>query len=330
MGIPDDSKHTDYSFTERGFLLQLQFLGTSAGRPTKERNVTSIVLAMPEPHNFFWMFDAGEGTQHRLLETRLKLNKLERIFITHLHGDHLYGLPGLLSSRTYNEGSGPLHVYGPKGLRSYIECVFQTSKTHLNYELEVIEVEEGQIFSDDSFTVEAAELDHRIRCFGYRIEERPRPGQLNVDLLSRLGVLPGPSYGKLKRGEDLTLPNGQIIYSSEVVGQPVKGRIVTILGDTCPCDNATSLAKDADLLVHEATFAAGMEEKAAAYGHSTILQAAQIAADARVKQLAVTHFSSRFDSTEVDALIQSVNAVFSNVVAAHDFLELSVPKLITS
>jgi ribonuclease Z len=305
-------------------LLQLIFLGTGAGRPTKARNVTSIALMLPEPQNGYWLFDTGEGTQHRLLGTKLKLNKLERIFITHLHGDHLYGLPGLLSSRSFYDGISKLQLFGPPGLCAYIDCVFQKSGAHLSYELEVVEIETGQIITDNRFTIEAAELDHRICCFGYRIIERPQPGQLDLAWLSRNGVQPGPIYGKLKKGEDITLLSGQIIRSSDVVGPPTKGRIVTILGDTCPCDNAVELAKDADLLVHEATFAAGMEEKAAAYGHSTVLQAAQIAVRANAKRLVVTHFSSRFDDKEVAQLVADVKSVFPNIEAAYDYFELCV------
>jgi ribonuclease Z len=304
--------------------LQLIFLGTGAGRPTKARNVTSIALSLPEPQNGFWLFDTGEGTQHRLLGSKLKLNKLERIFITHLHGDHLYGLPGLLSSRSYYDGASTLQLFGPPGLRAFIDCVFQQSGTHLGYELEVVEIEAGQIIADSRFTVEAAELEHRICCFGYRIIERPQPGQLDLALLSRLGVPPGPLYGKLKKGEDVTLTSGQIIRSFEVVGPPTKGRIITILGDTCPCDNAVALAKDADLLVHEATFAAGMEEKAAAYGHSTVLQAAQIAARADAKRLVVTHFSSRFDDIAVEQLVADAQTVFPNTEAAYDYFETKI------
>jgi len=306
--------------------LQLIFLGTGAGRPTKARNVTSIALIFPETHNGFWLFDTGEGTQHRMLETKLKLNKLERIFITHLHGDHLYGLPGLLSSRSFYDGAGKLQLFGPPGLRAYIDSVFLKSGAYLSYELEIIEIEAGQVFADSRYTVEAAKLDHRICCFGYRIMERPQFGQLDLALLSRFGVQPGPLYGKLKKGEDVTLANGQVVRSADVVGSPTKGRVVTILGDTRPCDNADTLAKDADLLVHEATFAPGMEEKAAAYGHSTVLQAAQIAARADVKRLVVTHFSSRFDDKAVAQLVADVKAVFPNIEAAYDYFELYVPK----
>ncbi|MBP3963394.1 ribonuclease Z [Paenibacillus lignilyticus] len=306
--------------------MQLTFLGTSAGRPTKTRNVTSIAFCLPEPHCGFWLFDTGEGTQHRLLHGGLKLNKLERIFITHLHGDHLYGLPGLLSSRTYFEGAGPLQIFGPAGLKEYLNVIFQHSGVHLGYELEVIEVSAGEVAADDRFVVEAAELDHRLPCFGYRITERPQQGQLNLGRLAELGVRPGPLYGKLKRGESITLEDGRTISSSHVVGPQLPGRIVTILGDTTPCQNAIVLAKDADLLVHEATFAGGMEEKAAAYGHSTIRQAAEIAAEAGVKRLVVTHFSSRFDDEAVAELVKDARTIFPYTDAAFDYAEFQVKR----
>ncbi|BBH19890.1 ribonuclease Z [Paenibacillus baekrokdamisoli] len=307
--------------------MKLTFLGTSAGRPTKARNVTSIALSLPEPQHCFWLFDTGEGTQHRLLGSKLKLNKLERIFITHLHGDHLYGLPGLLTSRSYFEGAVPLQIYGPPGLQAFIDCVFHQSGVHLGYELSITEIVSGQIVTDDFFTVEAAELEHRMQCFGYRVTEHSQPGKLNLPLLKTLGVPSGPMYGKLKQGEDVTLPSGEMIRSSDVVGPPVAGRIITILGDTRPCENAITLSKDADLIVHEGTFAGGMEEKAAAYGHSTVLQAAETAAKANVKQLVMTHFSSRFDDAAIELLVQDAKEIFANVSAAHDYLEINVDRV---
>jgi ribonuclease Z len=305
--------------------MQLQFLGTSAGRPTQTRNVTSIVLTALDNSNY-WLFDAGEGTQHRLLGTKLKLNKLERIFITHLHGDHLYGLPGLLCSRSYHEGAGLLRLYGPPGIRAYIECVFHQSSAHLDYELEIMEIEPGVVFADDNCQVVAEELDHRIRCYGYRVIENPIPGALDLDKLMSLGIPPGPIYGQFKRGEDVLSPEGSLIRSADVVGPFTQGRIVTILGDTRPCDQAYRLAKDADLLVHEATFSAGLEEKAEAYGHSTALQAAEIAAKSGAKRLIVTHFSSRYDVEAVAHLVDEVKNIFPNIEAAYDYMEISVPK----
>ncbi|WP_219837522.1 ribonuclease Z [Paenibacillus sp. R14(2021)] len=306
--------------------MQLTFLGTSAGRPTRTRNVTSIALSLPEPKGGFWLFDTGEGTQHRMLGSKLKLNKLERIFITHLHGDHLYGLPGLLSSRGYFEGAGPLEIYGPSGIRAYLESIFHLSGVHLGYELRIIEVEAGVVMEDDKFKVEAAEMEHRVPCFGYRITERPQPGALNLPVLSRLGVPFGPLFGKLKRGEDVTLSDGRTIAAGEVVGQPTPGRVITILGDTRPCDNAVMLARGADLLVHEATFAGGMEEKADAYGHSTILQAAETARDGGAKRLVVTHFSSRFDDEAVADMVESAKSIFPSIDPAADFAEFNVPR----
>ncbi|CAM3924715.1 ribonuclease Z [Cohnella lubricantis] len=303
--------------------MKLLFLGTSAGRPTLVRNVTSIALQLPDPHHRFWLFDVGEGTQHQLLRTKLKLNRLERIFITHMHGDHTYGLPGLLGSRTYYDGAGRLQIFGPPGIRSFIDHAMAASQLHLNYDLEITEVEEGRLpLEDDLFTVETAELHHRIRCFGYRISERPRPGRLDLAKLAQLGVPPGPLYGKLKLGEDIVLPSGETIRSVDVVGAPVPGRILTILGDTAPCEAAVRLAEDADLLVHEATFNAGLEEKAVAYGHSTIAQAAETAAQAKAKRLAVTHFSARYSEEDVERFAAENQSIFPNIVAARDYLEL--------
>lgn len=305
--------------------MKLIFLGTSAGRPTLVRNVTSIALLLPEPHHRFWLFDAGEGTQHQLLRTKLKLNKLEKIFITHMHGDHTYGLSGLLGSRTYYEGAGRLEIYGPPGIRSYLENVIERSELHLNYELEIREVEEGRLpIEDDRLTVETAELHHRIRCFGYRISERPRPGQLDLEKLAQLGAPPGPLYGKLKIGEDVLLPDGRTIRSADVVGEPAPGRVVTILGDTSPCETAVRLAEGADLLVHEATFDAGLEEKAIAYGHSTIAQAAETASQAKAKRLAVTHFSARYSEEDAERFAAENRSIHPDIVAASDFMELQI------
>lgn len=306
--------------------MQLTFLGTGAGRPSKARNVTSVALSVAVPHNGFWLFDVGEATQHRLMESKLKLNKLDKIFITHLHGDHLYGLPGLLSSRAYFEGAGKLQLYGPQGIKAFIDCVFEQSGAHLNYELEIVEIQGGLLFENSNYRVTCAELEHRVPCFGYRIVEQPQPGSLDLAKLIKLGVPLGPLYGKLKRGEDVTLPSGQAIRSLDVVGPSAVGRVAAIMGDTCPCDNTVMLARNADVLVHEATFATGMEEKAAAYGHSTFAQAARIAARANAKRLVLTHFSSRYDEEDVARMVEEVRPAFAGIEAAHDYLQIEIPR----
>ncbi|WP_217596385.1 ribonuclease Z [Cohnella sp. GbtcB17] len=305
--------------------MKLLFLGTSAGRPTAHRNVTSIAVTFPEDQNRFWLFDAGEGTQHQLLRSRLKLGKLNRIFITHMHGDHVYGLPGILSSRTYYEGADKLELYGPPGLRAYVEGVLRYSEAHLNYELDIHELEgDGEAFDDGRFRIEAGELAHRVRSFGYRIEEHPRSGQLDLAYLASRGAAPGPLYGKLKRGEDIVLPDGSVIRAADAVGPSASGRVVTILGDTVKCERAAQLARGADVLVHEATFGIGLEEKAALYGHSTFLQAAETAAAAGAKRLVVSHISARYDDEDVQTLIGQAAAVFPHIEAAYDFKEVFI------
>lgn len=307
--------------------MELTLLGTAAGRPIEGRNVTAAALVMPPQRGTFWLFDCGEGTQHQLLKTGLKLWKLERIFITHLHGDHLYGLPGLLGSRSSMGCELPITVYGPPGIREWLEATFRITQTHLHYELEIREIEQdgGVLFADEQFTVTARRLRHRITCYGYRIEERPRPGRLDAGKLAELGVPPGPLYARLKGGEDVTLPDGRVIRSADVTGAPIPGRIIAILGDTAECEAALRLAEGADLVVHEATFEAALADKAAAYGHSTTAQAAGTARDARARRLILTHFSGRYSDADLPRLEAEARAVFPASDAAYDLMTVPLP-----
>lgn len=301
--------------------MKITFLGTSAGRPTKRRNVTSIVLEFPAPQqNRLWLFDCGEGTQHQCLKYGIKLNRIEKIFITHLHGDHVYGLPGLLGSRGFFEGNVPLTVYGPVGLKAYIEAVFRLTDAAPLFALDVVEIEDAATFLDagDVFTVRAAELDHRVRCFGYRLEEAERVGALLSDRVRQSGVPNGPLLGELKRGQDVTLASGQIVRAADVTAPAKRGRIVTVLGDTRPCAGAQLLAQDADVLIHEATYASGMEAKADEYAHSTAAQAIATAQSAGAKTLLMTHFSTRLSDEAVAALEQSSQQSLARAFAAQD------------
>ncbi len=297
--------------------MELYFLGTNAGVPTLQRNVTSIGLRLYEERKALWLFDCGEGTQHQILRSQLKLSKLEKIFITHLHGDHLFGLPGLLSSRSNQGGLSPLTVYGPPGLKQFVDMALELSQSRVEYELNVVEHEGGVVFDDDTFRVEAALLEHRIDSYGYRIIEKERPGQLNFELLKQHGIKPGPIYGQLKNGGSVQLDNGEMLHSHQVVGEPKKGKIVTILGDTRPCGNVLVLAQDADLLVHEATFLHDMQDTARKYYHSTAYQAAVAARDAGVKELILTHFSSRYkDDQQLEQLLDEAKTVFAHTELA--------------
>lgn len=305
--------------------MELYFLGTGAGMPSRERNVTSIVLNLVGERGTIWMFDCGEGTQHQILRSPIKLSRLEKLFITHLHGDHLYGLPGLLTSRSYHGGETPLSLYGPPGLRQYVEMTLSISQARLEYPLEIEEIGEGVVFEDDQFVVEAALLDHRIDSYGYRVTEKDQPGKLLADKLAALGIPAGPLYARLKKGEDVTTSDGRLLRSRDFTGAPVKGRVIVILGDTRVCDASRRLSRDADVLVHEATYDAGLQEQAHKYYHSTTEQAAEAARDCGVRHLILTHFSSRYRLEETEELIEAVRPIMPNVYAAKDLWSFPVP-----
>ncbi|TCZ81042.1 ribonuclease Z [Paenibacillus albiflavus] len=300
--------------------MELQFLGTGAGVPSKERNVTSIALNLLDELGVYWLFDCGESTQHQILRTPVKLSKTNKIFITHLHGDHIYGLPGLLSSRSYQGGVTPLTVYGPAGIAVFIRQALAISGSHLNYDLCIEEItSEGILVEEQGFVVEARRLEHRGECFGYRITEPDQTGTLLVDKLQHEGIKPGPIYSQIKQGGAVELPDGRTIQGEDYVGKSIPGRVVAIMGDTKPCQAAIELARDAHVLVHEATFASSHHEHANDFGHSTSAQAAQIAETANVRTLIVTHISSRYQGEDVDVLLSEAQAIHKDTYAAADF-----------
>ncbi|WP_019242161.1 MULTISPECIES: ribonuclease Z [Bacillus] len=306
--------------------MEFVFLGTGAGVPAKTRNVSSIALQLLEERKAVWLFDCGEATQHQILHTSVKPSKIEKIFITHLHGDHIFGLPGLLSSRSFQGGTDELTVYGPEGISEYITTSLKASGTHLKYPLTIIEIMEGIIFEDDSFTVEARKLDHGILSYGYRITEKDRPGELQVDELLKLGLKPGPIFKKVKNGEIIPLDDGSIINGKEFVGEPKKGKIITILGDTRICENSKILANNCDYLIHEATFAAESGKMAYEYHHSTTAQAATIAKESGTKKLILTHISSRYLAEDIHHLLQEAIEIFPNTIIAEDLMRLKIVK----
>ncbi|WP_148630061.1 ribonuclease Z [Bacillus sp. E214] len=300
--------------------MEFVFLGTGAGIPAKQRNVSSLILQMNEERGASWMFDCGEATQHQILRTPVKTRKIEKIFITHLHGDHIYGLPGLLGSRSFQGGTEPLTIYGPVGIKEYVETSLRLSQTHLKYDLSFVEiVEDGLLFEDETFRVEVLPLDHAILSYGYRIVEKDKPGELRADLLKEAGIPPGPLYSKLKKGEMVQLEDGRIIDGRDYIGTPKPGRVIAILGDTRPCENTVNLALHAECIVHEATFQKGQEEMAADYFHSTTIQAAECAVKAGAKRLILTHISSRFTMDDEIELVNEAKAVFANTELARDF-----------
>ncbi|HIY58851.1 MAG TPA: ribonuclease Z [Candidatus Tetragenococcus pullicola] len=306
--------------------MELEFLGTGAGLPAKQRNASSIALKLLDERNAVWLFDCGEGTQMQILRTAIRPRKIEKIFITHLHGDHIFGLPGLLSSRSFQGGNEPLEIYGPKGIADFIQTTLRVSRTRLTYPIRFIEIkEEGVLFADTQFKVICKKLNHGIDSFGFRVIEADHKGELQVEKLQSLGVKPGPVYGKLKRGETVTLENGKELISKDFLGEDRKGRIVTILGDTRYSQASIELAKDADVLVHESTYKKSEAKRAKSYFHSTTEQAALVAKNANAKLLILTHISARYLGKDALQLEEEAKETFPNVKIAKDFFSVPIP-----
>jgi len=308
--------------------LDIYFLGTGAGVPAKTRNVSSIALQLLEERRSVWLFDCGEATQHQILHTSIKPRKIENIFITHLHGDHIFGLPGLLGSRSFQGGESPLTIYGPPGIKEFIETSLRLSSTHLKYDLHIKELkEDGIIFNDDTFQVVAKRLEHGILSFGYRIIEKDLPGTLLVEKLKQLQIPPGPIYKQLKEGKMVTLDNGKTLKGEDFLGPKKKGRIITIIGDTRFCQASMELAANADLLIHESTFAKDEEDLAYEYYHSTTSQAAQVAKKANAKKLLLTHISSRYQGeSDEQKLLTEARKIFKETYLAKDLWQVDIPK----
>lgn len=308
--------------------MQITFLGTSSGVPTRSRNVSSVALRLPQRAEL-WLFDCGEGTQHQIIRSDLKISQLSRIFITHMHGDHIFGLMGLLATCGLAGNPTQIDIYGPPKLDEYLRACSRYSQTHLSYPINVHTVEPGVIYEDEEFIVSCGRLEHRITDFGYRVAEKDRTGRFDIEKAKALSIPPGRVYGQLKRGETVTLLDGRQINGAELCGPTEVGRKVVYCTDTVYCDGAVELAQDADVLIHEATFAHEDAELAFQRFHSTSTMAAQVALTANVKRLIMTHFSPRYapgNNLELKDLLGEARAIFPNTEIAYDFLSYEVPR----
>lgn len=294
-------------------------LGTSAAAPTATRNVSATLLKLGG-HSV--LVDCGEGTQHRLQKCGWRPGSLAVICITHLHGDHCYGVPGLLATLGMQGRTAPLTLIGPPGVRAYVDGMRASTYLHLPYELTVLEATEGPVFTSRDFSLTVAPLEHRIPAIGFSFVESEQPGPFDVAKARALGVPEGPFFRQLQYGQDVLLKNGVTVRSSEVVGPPRPGRKVVYCCDTIPCDSAVELARDADVLIHEATYADDLKEEAAARGHSTAREAANVARRARVRRLMLTHISARYDDPSL--LLTEAQEVFSATQLAVEMEEVVV------
>jgi ribonuclease Z len=293
--------------------LSLFFLGTAGSVPSARRGLPAVLVRRGGDR---LLFDCGEGTQRQLLRS-VGLLDLDTIFITHFHADHWLGLPGMLKSFALRERSEPLTVYGPRGLGELMG-VMRVIYGRLPYALDIEELEPAETVTRDGYLIAAVPVRHRSEgAFGYALVEEPRPGHLDARLAAELGVTPGPDFGRLQRGETV---DG--VKPEQVMGATREGRKVVISGDTAPCEALALAAHQADVLVHEATFAEEERERARLTLHSTAVQAATLARDAEVRLLALTHVSARYAGGE---LRDEARAVFAATEAPRDFDTIEVP-----
>lgn len=307
--------------------MQITFLGTSSGIPTRVRNVSSVALRLPQRAEV-WLFDCGEGTQHQLLRSDLKVSQITRIFITHMHGDHIFGLMGLLASCGLAGNPDRIDIYGPPDLEPYLKASRRYSQTHFSYPVNVYPVRPGVIYEDQEYIVSCDLLKHRVPAFGYRVVEKDRAGHFDVEQAKALGIPSGPIYGRLKRGDTIEW-NGRQVKGADLCGPTQPGRKLAYCTDTIYCDEAVELAHQADVLIHESTFAHQDAELAYQRLHSTSTMAAQVALAAQVKQLLITHFSPRYapgNSIQLSDLLAEARAIFPNTEMASDFWTYEVPR----
>lgn len=310
--------------------MEVTFLGTSSGVPTRSRNVSSVALRLTQ-RGEIWLFDCGEGTQHQILRSDLKTSQLKKIFVTHMHGDHIFGLMGLLASCGLGAHAENVEVYGPPGLDAYLKACMKYSQTYFPYGVHFKTVSPGVIYEDDEYIVSTEMLKHRVTAFGYRVSEKDKAGKFDVEKAKKLGIPSGPIYGKLKKGETINLDDGRTINGSQLCGPTEIGRKFVYCTDTVFCESAIALSEDADVLIHEATFAHQDAQMAFERMHSTTTMAAQVALAAQVKKLIMTHFSPRYapgNALQLNDLLKEAQAIFPETILAHDFLSYEIPRRI--
>jgi ribonuclease Z len=273
--------------------MRLVFLGTGAGKPTPERNVSALAL-MPEQARGWYLFDCGEGTQHRLLQAPPSLGKLSAVFVSHLHGDHYYGLPGLLASKTLDGAFRPLTVYGPRGIGAFLQCALGPSQDELGYTLDVVEVAAGDVLRLGAFTVTVLPLVHSIESFAFYLQEHPSANRLDEVKLRADGLVPSPLYGRLKRGEPV-VSGGRTYRPEDYFLPPLPARRVVIAGDNAEPEILEAVLERLDLLVHEATYTEAVYNGLAkGLMHTTAQRLATVAERFGVRNLVATHISARY------------------------------------
>jgi ribonuclease Z len=298
--------------------LDLVFLGTSGSAPTARRAPTALLVRRGGER---LLFDCGEGTQRQLLRSSIGLVDLTDVFVTHYHADHYLGLPGMLKTFALRQRELPLVIHGPPGLRDLFGSLRQVFG-RLTYPVEIVELRAGQSLDRDGYKLLVFPVAHGVSAVGYALVEEPRPGRFDPETADALSIPAGPERGVLQGGESITLADGRVVTPDAVLGPPRAGRKVVVSGDTAPTETVRVLAEGADVLVHEASFAENERDRAAETMHSTARQAAEIARDAGVRLLALTHLSPRYFGPEV---LEEALEVFPATVVPRDFDVIEIP-----
>lgn len=297
-------------------------LGTASAIPTRQRHLSAMALVRD---GRILLFDCGEGTQIRMIHAGVKHMRIEAIFITHFHGDHFFGLFGLLSTLALLKRSHPLTVVGPLGIADLVRRLPGLSEAWLPFAVEYVELSDTLVhevvYDTTEFTVTARPVEHRTFTAGFRYEEKPRPGTLNVELARALGVTDPLQYRHLKQGRTVRA-GGREVRAEDVMGPARRGCTFSYVTDTRPCEGGVMLARDADLLYHEATFGENLAQRAIDTGHTTAAEAARVARDAGATRLLIGHFSARYK--DVSSLLGEARAVFPATEAAEELRQYAI------
>jgi len=299
-------------------LIRVIFLGTSASVPTKNRSLPSIMIIRDGEQ---LLFDCGEGTQRQVVKAGLGLRKKLKIFITHMHADHVLGLAGILMSLSLTGRQDPLDVYGPSKLQAFIEYMRELFNFNPSFDVVVHRVSEGTVYQGKGFKVMAFKVKHVTESYGYALIEELRPGRFDSKKAEELGIPKGPLWKALQEGKAVVI-GGREIKPEDVLGPPRRGLKIVYSGDTAPTREVVEVSKGADLLIHEATFDDTLQDRAASELHTTASQAASIALEANAKKLVLTHISPRYEDPSV--LLSQAKKIFENTVVAEDFMNMEL------
>ena len=298
--------------------MKLVFLGTSAAMPTENRGMTCICLVLDKE---ILMFDAGEGAQVSFLKSKIGWNKKMKIFVTHLHGDHVVGILGLLQTMSLQNRTESIDIYGPKGIEDFMAANLRVLNFGLTFPVRLMMIKEGLLLDDESYTIHCCEAEHSIPAYSYVFHEKDKPGKFYPDKAKELGVPEGILWHDLQKGQEVKVGD-KIIKPSEVMGQKRPGKKIGISGDTRPTKRLEEFFKNCDYIIFDSTYSDELKEKAKENFHSTAKEAAELAKKAGVSNLILTHFSARYDDAEI--LVKEAQTIHSSVIAAKDLLEIDI------